>query len=327
MASCSNVAAEKHSLKGTRYERLEQEVKRMVHGHKRDRDDHGHEEGEGYALKKKTNSVKKTMSRGNDIPTGAKRVKKEHSTPIGVPLEKNKTPIKRPPSSISDVTIPESAQGYTNDRTVYIQGLPFSCEENDVRNFFVAIGTIESLRLPKWHDSGKLKGYGHVQFSSSEEAEKALELSGSYIKDRFISVDRPMVPRALSQDSSSVADKVAAKPPGCKTIFLRNLPYEVTETEIREKFMVYGPIMKVRLAVWNHTNNLKGFGYIDFKREDSADIAVKKSGNVVIQGRIISVDYEASGPKAGYKGDKVLAPPRGFHSHNKNRLGDPNDKE
>lgn len=323
----SNTAAgDKYSLKGTRYERLELEAKRIVQGYKRGRestDDDGvnEERPRKKAWEGKNNgNTKRNTTRKDDVKVKAKKdhhqLQSSQSTKSSASPEQKKAHTKPPTTSkvTSNAPIPDAAQGYTNDRTVYIQGLPFVCEESEVRDFFAEVGSIESIRLPKWHDSGKLKGYGHIQFSSSEEAEKALELSGSYIKDRFITVDRPMVPRALAQDTTTLASKVAAKPPGCKTIFIRNLPYEVTEAEIREKFMVYGPIMKVRLAVWNHTNNLKGFGYIDFKREDSADIAVKKSGNILIQGRIISVDYESSGPKAGYKGDKVLGTQsKGFH--------------
>lgn len=67
---------------------------------------------------------------------------------------------------------------YCNDRTVYLEGLPFSATEDDIRKFFAKVGVIQSIRLPKWHDSGRLRGYGHIEFSSSEIAEKALELDG-----------------------------------------------------------------------------------------------------------------------------------------------------
>lgn len=194
--------------------------------------------------------------------------------------------------------VSSEAQEYVNRRTVYIQGLPFSCEEPDVRAFFEDQGcTIKSLRLARWHDSGKLKGYGHVEFEDEESSEKAIELSGQYIQNRYITIERPLVPRSLAGKTEQTE-----KIPGCRTIFVRNLPYDVTESEIREQFMVFGPIVSVRLAVWNHTNNLKGFGYIEFKREDSAEIAVKKSGSIRLKGRIISADFETSGPKKGYKG-------------------------
>ena len=65
-----------------------------------------------------------------------------------------------------------------NPRTVYVEGLPFDGTEEAVRIFFQAVGTIVSIRLPRWHDSGRLRGYGHVEFATEDEATQALELNG-----------------------------------------------------------------------------------------------------------------------------------------------------
>lgn len=67
-----------------------------------------------------------------------------------------------------------------NDRTVYIEGLPYDSTEEDILAFFKSCGQIHSVRLPKWHDSGRLRGYGHVQFSSLESVKLALHLDGTY---------------------------------------------------------------------------------------------------------------------------------------------------
>ncbi len=85
---------------------------------------------------------------------------------------------------------------------------------------------------------------------------------------RYLRIQKPQSPRALQTKSSGEI----TRPAGCRTVFVKNLPYDVTEEDIREVFKVCGPIATVRLAVWGHTNQLKGFGYVDFRREDS-DIA------------------------------------------------------
>ncbi len=89
---------------------------------------------------------------------------------------------------------------------------------------------------------------------------------------RFLKIDLPKVPRSLQ-----VSIPRTIRPVGCKTVFVKNLPYDTTENQIRELFLVCGPIINIRLAAWSHTNTLKGFGYIEFRREDSADIAGKTS--------------------------------------------------
>jgi nucleolin len=67
---------------------------------------------------------------------------------------------------------------FTNNCTIYIEGLPFDATEEQITTFFRDCGQISSIRLPKWHDSGRLRGYGHVEFSEASSAIQALELDG-----------------------------------------------------------------------------------------------------------------------------------------------------
>lgn len=206
---------------------------------------------------------------------------------------------------------------FNDEFTVYIEGLPFSASENDVIKFFEPAGIVQSVRLPKWHDSGKLRGYGHVKFCAPEMATKALEqdgefykdnptiynvftflcYSGMYMQNRFIKVDRPMVPRVLQKKEITQI----VRPPGCHTVFVKNIPYDCTQDDVKESFMVCGKINNVRLAVWGHTNQLKGFGYVEFKSEESAEIAVKKSGAILVKGRPVICDFETNQPKRSFK--------------------------
>jgi nucleolin len=124
---------------------------------------------------------------------------------------------------ISPADVPGS-EAFTNDRTLYLEGLPFEATEMDVRTFFKpAGGSITSCRLPTWHDSGRLRGYGHVEFDTTEACAKALELDGSYLKKRFIKIERPRVPRILAQAAKDKSEVV--RPAGCKSVFVKNIPY------------------------------------------------------------------------------------------------------
>ena len=82
---------------------------------------------------------------------------------------------------------------------------------------------------------------------------------------------------------------------------MKNIPYDSNETDMMDAFKVCGPITNVRLAMWGNTKQLKGFGYIDFKREDSAEIAVKKSGQLTVKGRPVIIDFETGVPKQSFK--------------------------
>lgn len=289
-------------FEGTRFEKLENSIKNELN---RKRKSLGHSVGGEEKAGKKV----KTPGHSNTRPTSRPRPRPRPQQATDKSADKIKAVPSKPlpqksvvktSSVIDQNNLPPGSEDYMNNRTVYIQGLPFTASEQDVRSFFKDCGDIASVRLPKWHDSGKLKGYGHVEFKKAEGATKALDLNGEYLMDRYLSIDRPMVPRALT--GSAEPHEPSEKPVGCRTIFIKNLPYETTEAEITQAFMVYGPVKSVRLAVWNHTGKLKGIGYVDFKREDSAETAVKKSGTVQVQGRRVVVDYETGAPKGSFKG-------------------------
>lgn len=281
-------------FEGTRFEKLENSIKSELN-RKRKSLGLNTKESAGDESRKRSKPADGKARAENRNGENTSSQKKPKSTSTSLPSSKLVSQ-----SVNANVSPPAGSEEYVNNRTVYVQGLPFTATEQDVRNFFKECGDISSIRLPKWHDSGKLKGYGHVEFKKTEGATKAMELNGEYLLDRYLSIDRPMVPRALA--SAAEPKEPSVKPAGCRTIFIKNLPYETTEAEITEHFMVFGPIKSVRLAVWNHTGKLKGIGYVDFKREDSAETAVKKSGSVVLQGRKIEADYETSAPKGSFKG-------------------------
>lgn len=82
---------------------------------------------------------------------------------------------------------------------------------------------------------------------------------------------------------------------------MKNLPYDVTEEVVREAFRFCGKIATVRLAAWRHTQHQKGFCYVDFEKEGSAEVAVKKQGEISVGGRRVFVDYETGRPKGSFR--------------------------
>ena len=66
---------------------------------------------------------------------------------------------------------------------------------------------------------------------------------------RFIKVDRPMTPRIIQQQQRGAAEETI-RPAGCKTIFVKNLPYDCEEEDVSAAFMVCGKIVKVSGTEW-----------------------------------------------------------------------------
>ena len=183
----------------------------------------------------------------------------------------------------------------SSSRTVYVEGISYDASEEDLEKHFGSTGSgIKDIRMPRWQDSGKPRGYAHIDFETVEDVRKALKLNRSELLGRYLKVD-------VAKDRRAV-NVVGPRPKGCKTIFVKNLPYDVTEDAVKKVFRIFGIVTYVRLPRWNHTGRLKGIGYVEFKREDSAEIAVKKRGDIHVGGRQVMIDYDdGDGPKQSFK--------------------------
>ena len=87
----------------------------------------------------------------------------------------------KPLSNQSDTKNTQSPSNLVNNRTIYVEGLPYTSNESEVRSYFSECGIIKSVRLPVWHDTGRLRGYGHVEFNNEAGAKKAFDLDGTLV--------------------------------------------------------------------------------------------------------------------------------------------------
>lgn len=58
---------------------------------------------------------------------------------------------------------------------LYVGNLPYSTTDDDLRTLFAEFGTVESTAVISDRETGRSKGFGFVELSSKEEADKAIE--------------------------------------------------------------------------------------------------------------------------------------------------------
>ena len=74
---------------------------------------------------------------------------------------------------------------------IFVGSLPFSIEEADLRESFEAYGTVDSVKIITDKFTGRSKGFGFVEMSNDEEAQKAIdELNGATVDGRTIVVNK-----------------------------------------------------------------------------------------------------------------------------------------
>ena len=73
-------------------------------------------------------------------------------------------------------------------------------------------------------------------------------------------------------------------------IYVGNLPYGVTDADLRETFSKFGEISQVNLITDKFSGESKGFGFVEMVRNSEADAAIKGLNGTDLKGRNITVN-------------------------------------
>ena len=88
-----------------------------------------------------------------------------------------------------------------------------------------------------------------------------------------------------------------------KRLFVGGLPYSVTDQELSDLFAQYGQVVSSKVITDKFTGRSKGFGFVEFTDDASADAAIKGLHDTDLGGRKIAVNeakpLEERAPRPG----------------------------
>ena len=74
-------------------------------------------------------------------------------------------------------------------KKIYVGNLPYAATEDDLRQAFEGIGEVQSVKVIKDEATGRSKGFGFVEMTNDEDADRAIEtLDGTKLLDRAMKV-------------------------------------------------------------------------------------------------------------------------------------------
>jgi RNA recognition motif-containing protein len=73
-------------------------------------------------------------------------------------------------------------------------------------------------------------------------------------------------------------------------IYVGNLPYSVTDADLRELFSPFGEVSQVHLISDKFSGESKGFGFVEMNDNSQADAAIKALNGNNMNGRTIKVN-------------------------------------
>uniref|UniRef100_A0A0R0IK62 RRM domain-containing protein n=1 Tax=Glycine max TaxID=3847 RepID=A0A0R0IK62_SOYBN len=200
-------------------------------------------------------------------------------------------------------------------------------EQDDMEYLFKNCGEIVSIRLHTDHNR-RFKGYGHVEFATTEAAQKALELNNTVYLGRRVGVfiakgkgeytsnrsnwsksfhqSEQTKPIKSTESSEYCEEEVEGKASNSswesskrvatlkeqnapsKTIYVKNLSYRVERADMENLFKECGKIVDVHLHR-NPDGRLNGFGQVEFATAEAAKKALELHNTELLR-RPIGVD-------------------------------------
>ncbi|KAJ8868301.1 hypothetical protein PR048_029817 [Dryococelus australis] len=160
--------------------------------------------------------------------------------------------------------------------SIYVADLDPCVDEAMLFKKFSDVGPITSIRICRDKRTNTSLGYGYVNFQRQADAETALE------KYNFDVVHGRPIRIMWTKYSSNFV-----KPDG-GNIFVKNLSKDVDNKKFREIFLSFGNIVSCKIC-YDGMGNSKGYGYVQFEKEELATDAIEKLNGMLINGKEIYV--------------------------------------
>jgi len=201
-----------------------------------------------------------------------------------------------------------------SEANVYVGNLKPSVSKEDLEKLFSRFGSVVECKILVDHESGLSKGCGFVKFENVSNARDAINgLSGmsedeyclrpltvkfarKHEKPHHNHYDKP-APRmrsSYSSSSSSGAGGAARHAPveySGFCLFVYNLPRDYNDGALRSLFSSFGPISSANVMV-DYSGACKGFGFVNFDKEEDAQKAVKEMNGRVVKNNPLSVSFK-----------------------------------
>lgn len=84
-----------------------------------------------------------------------------------------------------------------------------------------------------------------------------------------------------------------------KKIYVGNLPFSSTESDLRSLFARHGDVTSVNVIMDRETGRARGFAFVEMAQEDSAREAIRALDGTDLDGRNLRVNEAEDKPRGG----------------------------
>lgn len=201
----------------------------------------------------------------------------------------------------------------TTDSRICVKNLTNTCTENSIKAFFAKNGKVTDCRLLK-KPNGDSRRVAFVGFMKASDAEYAIDqLNGSKIGLSKIRIEKckqlnenpskiikksdpkkqflkdKIDPDLVDSDEENEVEEVVEDVSESGRLFIRNLSYLVTETELKSLLSDYGTLTELLLPMDDITNRPKGFAFVEYQMPENAVKVLSELDGTSFMGRLLHV--------------------------------------
>nr|XP_010923280.1 polyadenylate-binding protein 7 isoform X2 [Elaeis guineensis] len=159
---------------------------------------------------------------------------------------------------------------------LYVGDLHADVMDTDLFDHFSPVGALTSVRVCRDSATGRSLGYGYVNYISPQDAEHALKtLNHTPLNGKLIRI-------MWSQRDPD------ARNSGVGNLFVKNLSDSIDNAKLYKVFEKFGTILSCKVAA-DHDGKSKGYGFVQFDEQGSADSAIEKLNGSTVEGKQIYV--------------------------------------
>ena len=235
--------------------------------------------------------MKDTASTPSDVVmlSGAVRVTENESGPT-------RTTPTTPASNTSEEVMKKAPQGhpvpctasetnavvpYHKSPTLYVGDLHVEVCEAALYDIFQALGPIHSIRICRDRVSRRSLGYGYVNFSTVQDAERALHTMNYYAGPQTFG--RPLRLMWSVRDPSSRRTNIG-------NVFVKGLAESIDCKTLHDTFSQFGGITSCKVAMDEGGSSL-GYGFVHFESATSAGSAIANVNGMLLKGAKVHVAH------------------------------------
>ncbi|EFA86376.1 RNA-binding region RNP-1 domain-containing protein [Heterostelium album PN500] len=170
--------------------------------------------------------------------------------------------------------------------SLYVGDLHPDVSESHLFEVFNQVGPVANLRICRDNTTRRSLSYAYINYHNSTDAERALDtLNNTPIKGKACRI-------MWSQRDPSLRKS------GIGNIFIKNLDKTVDHKALYDTFSAFGNILSCKV-VTDETNTSKGFGFVHYESQESAEKAIAKVNGMMINNQKVFVGPFKSSKERG----------------------------